>query len=222
MFGFVFGDVHRASDDCVVEWVCSSGVDFCAEDSRGKKERRRSARSGRRFGNEKKKTKKSANVDEEMAVEKILLGPRIHRARFGVIHLPNHANRHGYVQFVHLLHLRQKTTKQCLWYVSILLQRRRAVRRVCVFLLPQQIFRRKEATTTRRRKSSSSFSSWKKRRVTIIIIIIIVKICKRSNPTKTTPPPNASIENERLPPRRRRRRRLPARATVRALPPASN
>ena len=48
---------------------------------------------------------------------------RIHRDRFGVIHLSNHTNRHGYVQFLRILHLRRKTSEQCVRYVSILLQR---------------------------------------------------------------------------------------------------
>ena len=111
-------------------------------------------------------------------MEKILSRSRIHRDRFGVIHLSNHTNRHGYVQFLRILHLRRKTSEQCVRYVSILLQRRRAFRRVCVFLLPQQIFSEEEKT--RRRKPSS------RKRGAIIRF-------HRSNPTKATPPPNGTI-----------------------------
>mmetsp|Transcript_881 Transcript_881/g.2554 ORF Transcript_881/g.2554 Transcript_881/m.2554 type:complete len:280 (+) Transcript_881:956-1795(+) len=140
-------------------------------------------------------------------MEKILSRSRIHRDRFGVIHLSNHTNRHGYVQFLRILHLRRKTSEQCVRYVSILLQRRRAFRRVCVFLLPQQIFSEEEKT--RRRKPSS------RKRGAIIRF-------HRSNPTKATPPPNGTIKNEHLPPRRHRRRRLPTRALVRPLPSSSS
>ena len=133
---------------------------------------------------------------------------RIHRDRFGVIHLSNHTNRHGYVQFLRILHLRRKTSEQCVRYVSILLQRQcRFSARLCFsFFHNKYLVKKKKRDDENLPPGREELSSDSTAQIQ----------------QKATPPPNGTIKNEHLPPRRHRTRRLPTRALVRPLPSSSS